>query len=59
MMRSVLTFDLLRIRCTRVVRVDLLRRRRLVERHETMQEVVACSVVVVATRVVGEVVAKW
>lgn len=51
------TLDLLGICCTGVVCVDLLRRRALVERDEAVEEVVARRVVVVATVVVGEVVA--
>ena len=53
------TLDLLGIRCAGVVRVDLLRRCALVERHEAVKEIVACCVVVVAAGVVGEVVAEW
>ena len=41
------------------MRVDLLRRCALVERHEAVKEIVACCVVVVAAGVVGEVVTQW
>lgn len=50
------TLNLLCISRTRIVRVNLLRRRALVEAHEAVQEVVARGVVVVAPGVVGEVV---
>ena len=51
--------DLLGIRRTRIMRVDLLRRRALVERHEAVEQVRARRVVVVAAGVVREVVAQW
>lgn len=54
-----LTLDLLGICCTCVVGVYLLRRRALVERHEPVQKVVACCVIIVATSIIGEVVAQW
>lgn len=41
------------------MRIDLLRRCALIERHEAVEEVVAGGVVVVAACVVGEVVAQW
>ena len=53
------TFDLLGVRCTSIVRVYLLCCRILIERHETMQQVVASSVVVVTAGVVGEIITKW
>ena len=53
------TFDLLGIRCTRIVSINLLGGRTLVEGDEPMEQVVACCVVVIAPGEVGEVVAKW
>lgn len=52
------TFNLLRIRRARVMRVDLLALGALVERHEPVQEILASRVVVVTAGVVGEVVAQ-
>lgn len=51
-----LTFKLLTIRRAHIVSVDLLRRSALVSGHESVQEVVTRGVVVVASRVVGEIV---
>jgi len=52
-----LTFNLLCISSTRIMRINLFRSRTLIQRNESMKEVVACGVVVVASGVVGEVVA--
>jgi len=49
---------LLGISSTSVMRIDLLRSGRLVERDESVQQIVACSVVVVSTVVIREVVAE-
>ena len=54
-----LTLDLLRIRRARVVRIDLLRRCALIERDEAVEEIRACSIVVVTACVVREVVPEW
>ena len=53
-----LTFDLLSIRRTCVVRVDLLRRRVLIKGHESVEEVFAGCVVVVTTGVIREVISQ-
>jgi len=50
-------FNLLRIRRTRIMRIYLFRSCALVEGYETMEEVIACGVVVVSAGVVWEVVA--
>ena len=49
--------DLLRVGCACVMCVDLLRRRVLVERNESVEKVLARCVVVISARVVREVVA--
>ena len=53
------TFNLIRIRRARIMRVYLLSRRALVKRDEAVQEVVACHVVVVPAHIIREVVAQW
>ena len=47
---------LLRIRRTRIMRINLLRRRILIQRHKPMQQVLARHIIVVPTCVVWEVV---
>jgi hypothetical protein len=54
-----LTSDLLGIRCAGIVRIYLLSCCVLVERNETVKQIVASGVIIVATSVVWEVVAKW
>jgi len=53
-----LTLDLLSVSGTRVVRINLLSSSALVQRDETMQQVIAGSIVAVAPSVVREVVLK-
>jgi hypothetical protein len=56
---SRLTLDLLSVRRASVMCVYLLRGCALVERDETVQEVVASGVVVVTAVEIWEVVAQW
>lgn len=53
---ATLTLDLLGIRGTGIVSIDLLRGCALVERDEAVEQVVACRIVVVTSLVIGEVV---
>lgn len=53
------TLDLLSICRTSIMRIDLFRRRALIERHESVQKVLASCVVVVSALVIREVVAQW
>lgn len=52
-------FDLLRVRRASVVGVDLLRGCALVQGNKAVQQVIASSVIVVTSRIVGEVVTHW
>jgi hypothetical protein len=52
------TSNLVRIRGARIVRIDLLRCRTLVETDKTLEEILASCVVVSPASVVGEVVAQ-
>jgi hypothetical protein len=51
------TSNLIRVSRARIVRIDLLRRRALVETDETLEEILARGVVVGTASVIGEVVA--
>lgn len=54
-----LTFDLLSVRCTSIVCVYLLCCGILIECHETVQQIVACSVVVITAGIVWEIITQW
>lgn len=54
-----LTLNLLGIGSASVVGVNLFRGGALVERNESLEEVVASSVVVIATSVVREIISQW
>ena len=54
-----LTFDLLGVRSTSIVRVNLLRRGRLIERDKAVKQIVASGVVVVTPSVVCEEISQW
>jgi hypothetical protein len=51
------TSNLIRVSRTRIVSINLLCRRALVEANEALEEILASSIVVSTTSVVGEVVA--
>jgi hypothetical protein len=54
-----LTFDLLSVGSASIMGIYLFCCCILIKRDETVKEIFACKVIVVATSVVGEVIAKW
>ena len=56
---ALLTFDLLGVCSTSIMRVNLLCRGRLVERDEAVEQIVASGVVVFTPSVVWEEVFQW
>lgn len=53
------TFDLLGVGSTGIMSIYLFGGGALVQGYETMQQVVTGSIIVVATSIIGEIVAQW